>query len=308
MISGSSSKLTKFKKAIAKSKDNAMVVKEKTELMQFLILSLPGKSRDNIKSLLKRKLIEVDGRVQTKYNFPLTTGQQVKIRPKSGDVAQKKYSGLEIIFEDDDIIVINKEAGLLTMSDNKAPNKTAYSILSGHVKKKNPGNKIFIVHRLDRETSGLLLFAKSEAIKNKLQENWNNTIQERTYLAVIQGKLTKPAGVHQSYLVESKVSMKVHSSQTNKSGQLAITHYKTISSKQGFSLIELNLETGRKNQIRVHLQDLGHPIVGDKKYGSSIHPIGRLALHAKVLAFNHPKTGKIVRFESEIPKKFLKLV
>ncbi|MBI1836870.1 MAG: RluA family pseudouridine synthase [Flavobacteriia bacterium] len=270
--------------------------------------TLVGKSRDNIKSLLKKKLVEVEGKVETKYNHALKPGQKVTIRPKAGSIEQKKYTGIEIVFEDKDLIVINKDAGLLTIATNKETKKTAFAILSEHVKKKNPANKIFIVHRLDRETSGLLLFAKNEEIKAKLQENWNDTILERTYLALVEGKLEKSSGVHVSYLIESPSSLLVHSSQNASKGQKAVTHYKTIVSKKGVSLMEVNLETGRKNQIRVHFQDLKHPIVGDKKYGATNHSLGRLGLHAKVLAFTHPKTGKVVRFESEIPKKFLKLL
>jgi 23S rRNA pseudouridine1911/1915/1917 synthase len=296
-----------FKKAV-KPEFHSYPVKETSELMKFLMVTLPGKSRDNIKTLLKKKLVEVDGRVETKFNHPLAPGQKVSIRPKSGSVEQKKYTGVEIVFEDKDILVINKDAGLLTIANNKETKKTAYAILSEHVKKKNKDAKIFIVHRLDRETSGLLLFAKSEEIKVKLQENWNDNILERTYLALIEGKLEKPHGVYTSFLIESPSSLLVHSSQNAAKGQKAVTHYKTIVSKRGVSLMEVNLETGRKNQIRVHFQDLKHPVVGDKKYGATNHSLGRLGLHAKVLAFKHPKTGNVVRFESETPKKFLKLL
>lgn len=297
-----------FFRKVVKPQNTSYTVKENCELMQFLLNTLSGKSRDNIKSLLKKKLIEVDGKVETKFNHPLIVGQKVSIRPKSGSIEQKKYTGIEIVFEDKDLVVINKEAGLLTIATNKESKKTAYAILSEHVKKKNPANKIFIVHRLDRETSGLLLFAKSEEVKTKLQENWNDTILERTYLALVEGKLEKPHGVYTSYLNESPSSLLVHSSQNSAKGQKAVTHYKTIVSKRGVSLMEVNLETGRKNQIRVHFQDLKHPVVGDKKYGGTNHSLGRLGLHAKVLAFTHPKTGKVVRFESETPKKFLKLL
>jgi len=276
-----------------------------TELMLFLITTMPGKNRNNIKTLLKSKFVEVDGRVQTQFNFPLRAGQLVSIRPRKGSVQQTNYRGLEIIHEDQDIIVINKEAGLLTMASNKEKNKTAYALLSDHVKKSNSDNKIYIVHRLDRETSGLILFAKSDEVKTKLQEDWNETIQERTYIAIVEGKMEELNGTVTSYLTESEASMLVHSSQNPKKGKKAVTHYKTMNYKKGFSLLKINLETGRKNQIRVHMQDLKHSVIGDKKYGSTCSPIERLALHAQVIAFNHPVTGRLVRFESPIPKKFL---
>ena len=276
-----------------------------TELMIFLIDTMPGKNRNNIKTLLRDKYVEVDGRVQTQFNLPLKIGQIVSIRPRKGSVQQTNYRGLEIIHEDKDIIVINKEAGLLTMASNKEKNKTAFATLSEHVKKANKDNKIYIVHRLDRETSGLILFAKNEDIKTKLQESWNETIQERTYIAIVEGKMEEQEGTITSYLTESEASMIVHSSQNPKKGKKAITHFKVMNFKKGFSMLKVNLETGRKNQIRVHMQDLKHPVIGDKKYGSTCSPIERLALHAQVIAFNHPITGRLMRYESSIPKKFL---
>jgi 23S rRNA pseudouridine1911/1915/1917 synthase len=287
-----------------KPKDHGFKVTADTELMLFLLSAMPGKNRNNIKTLLKDKFVEVDGRVQTQFNLPVRIGQTVSIRPRKGSIQQTNYKGLEIVHEDKDIIVINKEAGLLSMANNKEKNKTAYALLSAHVKKANADNKVYIVHRLDRETSGLILFAKNEEIKEKLQENWNDTIQERTYIAVVEGKMEQSSGTITSYLVESEVSMIVHSSQNPKKGKKAITHYKTIASKKGYSMLKVNLETGRKNQIRVHMQDLKHPVIGDKKYGSTTSPIERLGLHAQVLAFTHPVTGRLVRYESPIPKKF----
>jgi 23S rRNA pseudouridine1911/1915/1917 synthase len=290
-----------------KTKYNGFKVTADSELLLFMISAMPGKNRNNIKTLLKDKFVEVDGKVQTQFNLPVRVGQTVSIRPRKGSVQQTNYKGLEIIHEDKDIIVINKEAGLLSMANDKEKNKTAYALLSAHVKKAHIDNKVYIVHRLDRETSGLILFAKNEEIKNKLQENWNDTIQERTYIALVEGKMEQPTGTITSYLVESEASMIVHSSQNPKKGKKAITHYKTMNFKKGFSMLKVNLETGRKNQIRVHMQDLKHPIVGDKKYGSTCSPIERLGLHAQVIAFTHPVTGRLVRYESPIPKKFLGL-
>ena len=214
--------------------------------------------------------------------------------------------GVSIVHEDKDLIIVNKNAGLLTMATEKEKRETVYSMLSSYVKDQHKSNKIFIVHRLDRETSGLMMFAKNKEMQELLQESWKQTISERSYLAVINGKLDPPEGTHTSYLFESKVFI-VYSSQNPEKGQQAITHYSTIKSNDNYSLLKVNLETGRKNQIRVHLKDLEHPIVGDKKYGSTSNPIGRLGLHARVLAFKHPLTGKMMRFETSIPSSFLKL-
>jgi 23S rRNA pseudouridine1911/1915/1917 synthase len=195
---------------------------------------------------------------------------------------------------------------MLSIATDRREDQTAYSILSRHVKQQSPTHKIFIVHRLDRETSGVMVFAKSEKIQKLLQETWGPTTKERTYLAVVGGVLAQSSGTIVSYLNESKALI-VYSSQNPNQGQKAITHYETIQSNKQFSLLKVNLETGRKNQIRVHMQDLGHSVVGDKKYGSNLNPIGRLGLHAWVLGFTHPITKEKMRFETKVPPKFLSL-
>jgi 23S rRNA pseudouridine1911/1915/1917 synthase len=182
-----------------------------------------------------------------------------------------------------------------------------YSLLSRHVKKQDRGNKIFIVHRLDRETSGLMLFAKSEAVKDKLQETWNETVIERTYIAVVEGAVEKQEGTITSYLSEDKV-FKMHSSPKPDSGKEAITHFSVLKKNNAYSLLKVNLETGRKNQIRIHMQEMGHNIVGDKKYGATANPIKRLGLHAQQLSFIHPVTGKKMNFETKIPRVFMRLI
>ncbi len=197
-------------------------------------------------------------------------------------------------------------ASLSFPSTEKQKDNTAYSILSSHVKKQDPRNRIFVVHRLDRETSGLMMFAKSEKIQKLLQESWNATIEERTYLAVVEGYVEKKQDTITSYLVESKALI-VYSSKNPEVGQKAVTHYEVLKSNKNFSLLKVNLETGRKNQIRVHAKGMGHSVIGDEKYGAKTDPIKRLGLHAWVLAFKHPTTGKDFRFETEIPAKFTNL-
>lgn len=284
-----------------KRKDQKYTVKSDTELMQFLLDTFPGKSRSSIKFLLKEKLVVVDGKQQSQFNHQLRAGQSVTILAEK-QVAAKPLTGLKIVFEDDFVIVINKPAGLLTMGSEKERTRTAYAMLMQYVHTKDIKNRVFIVHRLDRETSGLLLFAKSEKVKKKLQDSWNDTIVERTYVALVEGEVRKEKDTIVSYLRESK-ALKVHSSQNETYGQKAITHYEVLKRRKGSTLLKVNLETGRKNQIRVHMEEIGHPVVGDKKYGAKTNPIGRLGLHAKVLAFHHPETGKVMRFESELPVK-----
>lgn len=281
-------------------------VTEDTELMKFLIAQMPHKNRNNIKSLLARKQVLVDGQMEKQFNHPLVSGQVVEINPTrmSGEQKFKEYT---IIFEDDDIIVIEKQAGLLSIATKDEKRATAYSLLSNHVKKANKENKIFIVHRLDRETSGLMLFAKNEVVKHKLQETWNDTVLERTYIAVVEGKLEKPKGTIVSYLFEDKV-FRMHSSQNPSKGDKAVTNYSVLKKNNSYSMLKVNLETGRKNQIRVHMQDIGHSIIGDKKYGATRSPIKRLGLHAQQLSFVHPVTGQKLNFETKIPRVFLGLL
>jgi 23S rRNA pseudouridine1911/1915/1917 synthase len=280
-------------------------VMEPEELMKFLISNLPHKNRDNIKTYLRENQILVDGDPVSQYNYHLRPGQQVVIS-KNKISRKKTYRGISIIYEDNDLIVIDKHAGVLSVATDNKEKFTAYSILYDHVKRKNPEGKIFIVHRLDRETSGLMMFSKSAKVQKKLQENWNDIIRERVYVAAVQGDVNPPEGEISSYLRESK-GMVVFSSQDGDDGKYAVTHYETIKGNGMYTMLRMSLRTGRKNQIRVHLQDIGHPIVGDKKYGSKVNPISRLALHAQVLAFQHPVNGRELKFETSVPRKFHEL-
>lgn len=286
--------------------DQQFTVQQTAELMTFLIDNLPGKNRNNIKSLLRNKQILVDGRVYTQFNHGLQPGQVVTVAGhRAAEVSQ--YRGLTVLFEDDHLIVINKQSGLLSMGTTKERNRTAYSILSDYTKRVDPDNKVFIVHRLDRDTSGVMLFAKSERVQHLMQESWIDTVQQRTYIALVEGVPNPPSGVVSSYLRESKALI-VYSSQNPEGGQFSITNYKLIKAANGYSLVHLELETGRKNQIRVHLQDIGHPIAGDVKYGAKTNPIGRLGLHAETIVFEHPITRDEMRFDAPVPKPFLSLL
>ncbi len=287
------------------TKYDTVTVDKKSQLLDSLIANFPHKSRKLLKAVLRDRQILVDNRTVTQFDYPLQVGQVVEVNWKKTSQKRRPH-GLNIIFEDDDIIIVNKPAGLLTISTDKEKRKTAYALLSDHVKVEDPDNKIFIVHRIDRETSGLLLFAKNKAVKHKIQETWGTTIKERTYIAAVEGEIKRECGTITSYLNESKAFI-VYSSQNPKVGKKAVTHYKTLKSTKDFSLLQVNLETGRKHQIRVHMQDIGHPVVGDTKYGSKIKPIGRLALHAQGLFFTHPKTNKLCRFETGVPEKFNQL-
>lgn len=220
---------------------------------------------------------------------------------------------LDILYEDDCIIVADKPSGLLTMSTGKEGEITAYSILTDYVRSARGGKntrdkgRIFIVHRLDRDTSGVIVFAKDEQTKHALQDDWNETILERKYIAAVEGTLEYDEGTVASYLKDNPKSMKVSSSWTDNGGKYSVTHFKVLRSSGQYSLVEFELETGRKNQIRVHASVIGNPVAGDRKYGSASNPLHRLCLHASTLVFHHPRTGQLLRFDTGIPKDFMRL-
>jgi len=292
---------------LKKARVDVFTVSKDDTLLAFLIDHLPQKGRNVLKALLRERQVSIDGIPVSQFNQALAPGSMVEVRWER-DVPRKKtpHLGLDIVFEDTDLIVINKPSGLLTVATDTEKRKTAYSLLSAHVKLEDPDNKIFVVHRLDRETSGLLLFAKNSTIKQQIQETWETTVNQRTYVGVVEGVVQKAEGTITSWLSET-TAFRVYSQQNQQAGKRAVTHYRKIGGNTSYSLLQINLDTGRKHQIRVHMQDMGHPIVGDKKYGSHSNPIRRMALHAQVLAFVHPGTGQLCRFETPIPEKFLQI-
>lgn len=221
----------------------------------------------------------------------------------------KKYEpkGLSILFEDHDIIVVNKAHGLLSVSTDTEKEKTAYFLLTNYVKKGNPRSKarIFIVHRLDRDTSGVLVFAKSEWAKRYLQKNWHEF--DKTYFAVVHGGFKVKEGIIESYLEENE-KHRVYSVNGPENGRLCKTGYKVLRVSSKYSLLEVQLHTGRKHQIRVHFSENGHPVVGDKMYGRMDKGIRRLALHAASLSFDHPHSKERITFSTTAPVYFKTLV
>lgn len=280
-------------------------IEETTTLLPFLLKTIQNKSRNAVKSILTRGQVSVDGKTITQHNHPLKPGQVVEILSNQASKKQTALTGIEILHEDKDIIVINKDAGVLSMTGNNPSELNAYRQLNDYVKADNPTNHIFIVHRLDRDTSGVMLYAKTREAQATLQENWAETVKERTYTALVEGNVAKEKGTIESYLVEND-AMRVYSG-SKENGRLAITHYKRLSGNDAYSLLEVELETGRKNQIRVHLQDIGHPIARDKKYGAKTNPLKRMGLHATTLSFIHPTTEELVRFTVKPPKGFNRL-
>lgn len=216
----------------------------------------------------------------------------------------KKKDKLKILYEDKSIIIISKPSNLLTIGTNKEHNNTLYRKVSEYVKKQHKSNKIFIVHRLDKDTSGIIAFAKTEPVKRILQRNWDKT--KRKYVALVEGKVTKGDTI-KNYLAETK-TLKTYITNDKKIGKLAITKYKPIKGNKEYTLLDIEILTGRKNQIRVHMQSINHPIVGDKKYNSKKNPIRRMCLHATYLEFIHPITNKRLIIEDKYPNIFDKLI
>ncbi|NLD35272.1 MAG: RNA pseudouridine synthase [Desulfatiglans sp.] len=214
--------------------------------------------------------------------------------------------GLSILYEDRDIIVVNKPVGLLTIGTDREKQKTAHFTLNDYVRKGNSksSNRVYVVHRLDRETSGILVFAKSEQVKMSLQDNWDKT--EKHYLVILHGNLKEKEGTISSYLIENR-ALRVYSTKDSLKGKLSHTAYKVIEEIKGFTMVDVNLITGRKHQIRVHFSEMGHPVVGDKKYGPDETVSKRLALHARSIMFNHPFTRKPMSFDTGVPEEFNRL-
>ena len=289
-----------------KLKEVALKVGSQTELMKFLIEKFPEKSRTAIKAILAHKQVTVDDLVTTQFDFPLKRGQMVFLNKKKSE-EKPRFRGMRVVFEDKDLIVIDKFSGLLTIAPEADRVKSAFSILEEYVKRFDPKNEIFIVHRLDKDTSGLMVFAKSKKVQDALQHEWNNATLECVYVAVVEGVVEKLEGTITSWLKENKALM-MFSSPIAGEGMKAVTNYKLLKSDKMFSLLEVKLETRRRNQIRVQLKEIGHPVAGDKKYGAKTNPLGQMGLHSRVLAFKHPVTGKALRFDTPIPAKFMKLI
>lgn len=276
-------------------------VSEPMQLMDFLMKKLDGISRNKAKRMLANKVVSVDGQRTTMFNFALDPGMVVEIgKPTAKERFHSPW--LSIVYEDKYLLVIDKKEGLLTNSPTKEKD-TAQSILNQYFIYTQQRCRAHTIHRLDRDTSGLMLFAKSKEVALAFEEDWKNTVYDRRYVAVVNGCMEKKEGIVSSWLKDNKAFI-TYSSPTDNGGKYAETFYKTLYSNPRYSLVELQLETGRKNQIRVHMADIGHPVVGDPKYGNGDNSLGRLCLHAYKLCFHHPYKKKDMEFETPFPKVF----
>ncbi|MBO7101028.1 MAG: RluA family pseudouridine synthase [Bacteroidales bacterium] len=286
-------------------KQNEYIVSEPKELLTFLQEIMPDSSRTKVKELLAHN-VYVNGRRTSQFNFPLQKGMKVSIEKVSGK-DRLRPRDLDIVYEDQHLLVVNKHEGLLSYS--KYPNdKTVITVLNQYLEASHQRCHAHIVHRLDRDTSGLMVVSKSKEVSQKFEEDWKGMVFDRRYVAVAWGKIEPPKGEVKSWFTDGEYC--VLSSPVDNGGKLAVTHYEVKQTSRRYSLVELKLDTGRRNQIRVHLRDLQHPVVHDPMYGykEDLSPVNRLCLHAYRLCFTHPVTGKRLKFETPVPASFLKLM
>ena len=281
-----------------------LAVREAQSLLDALALLYPESSRTTLRQMLQTSRVRVNGVVEKNARRELVRDDLVEVGQKS--VPPPLPEGLAILHEDDDVIVVLKSHGLLTVATERERETTAQAYLNVYLTAKG-GERVHVVHRLDRETSGVLVFAKHFAAREGLKEKFAAHDIERVYVAVVEGELDPPKGTFRSHLRERK-DLRMESVDPHPDAKLAVTHYRTIETNGRFSMLEIRLETGRKNQIRTHLSEAGHPVVGDRLYGSTINPLGRLGLHAKLLGFDHPATGQHMVFTAPLPKGFTALV
>ena len=294
----------KSNQAYAATKYIEFTVKKPQILIDFLMTAMQGISRNKVKDILTGHGIAVDKKLVTQYDYQLEPGMVVRVsRHKRSTELKNKY--VKIVYEDKDLVVIEKNIGILSMSTT-SHQFCVKTVLDEYFKRRHFKCTAHVVHRLDRETSGLMIYAKNLEVKRILEDNWHSIVTDRRYIAVVSGKMEKEGGTITSWLKDNKAFI-TRSSPTDNGGKFAVTHYHTLEVRDRYSLVELKLETGRKNQIRVHMLDIGHPVVGDPKYGDGNNPIGRLALHAFRLNFYHPITHERMEFETPYPLSFRKL-
>lgn len=290
--------------AYAASKYITLTVREENTLLDFLMREMAGITRNRAKDILKGKGVMVNRHQITRHDHKVMPGDEVLVcRHKRSTELENRF--VKIVYEDKHIVVIEKNEGILSMA-NAAGQYCVKSVLDEYFRKRHFKCNAHVVHRLDRDTSGLMIYAKSIEAAQVLEREWHDIVFDRRYVAVVCGVMEQEGGTVENYLKDNKACI-TYSSPTDNGGKLAVTHYRRLKTKGKLTLVELKLETGRKNQIRVHMADLGMPVAGDVKYGNGFSPVGRLCLHAYRLYFYHPITGEQMRFETPFPAKFTSL-
>ncbi len=284
-----------------------LTIKEDGTLLATAAALLPDHKPTKLKSMLRHNQLAVNGVPTTKFDQPVSAGDQLWVNfDRSFQVFS--HPRIKLIFEVNDIIVVDKGYGVLSTAAGKPSDDTVYNIVKKYARGFSDKANIYVVHRLDRDTSGLMLLTRTKQARDKLINNWNNMVVERKYIAVVEGKVEQKEGTVKSFLAENPDTYEMYSTDDKKIGRLAVTRYRVIKQGSRFAMVELEIKTGRKNQIRVHMHDLGNPVSGDRKYGGHPSPINRIALHATTLTIVHPITGKAVTFTSPIPENFNKMI
>lgn len=286
-------------------KTKTFIVHHETTLLAFLREKIPNQSQHNIRSMIAKQQVAVGGAPVTLFAAPLYPDDEVTV--SYNRIPRKNPRNLPIIYEDEDIIAIDKPAGLLSVASDREKGRTAYRLVSDYVSNLNRDNRIFVVHRLDEDTSGVLIFAKNFATKEALQNAWGEIVSLRGYYAVVEGEDISEEGHLRDYLAQDDNTFLVYVTKNRKKGKLCLTNYKKIASKNGLSILDVHIDSGRKNQIRVQLGNIGHHVIGDDKYGEPVNPIGRLGLHAYELKFKNPLNGREYDLSSPMPESFKKL-
>ena len=279
------------------------VVEEKP-LLEFLLENVK-ESRNKVKATLRGRGIKVDGKFVTQFDYQLKPGMKVTVSKSKRDDMQLKSRYVKIVYEDKFIIVVEKNVGILSMAAGHS-SLNVKSVLDDYFHKSHQRCTAHVVHRLDRDTSGLMVYAKDIEVEQVLEHNWHDIVYDRRYVAVVSGEMEEDGGTIANWLKDNKAYI-TYSSPVDNGGKYAVTHFHTLARTTEYSLVEYRLETGRKNQIRVHSADMGHPVCGDVKYGNGDNPLNRLCLHAYMLCFYHPVTGERMEFETPIPSAFKSL-
>lgn len=281
------------------------MVNEEKPLLEWLLSNIGGESRSKIKATLQGKGIKVDGKVVTQFDYPLQPGMKVSVSKtkRNNDILKSRY--VKIVYEDRYLVVVEKNIGILSMAAG-GRSLNVKVVLDDYFRKTRQRCTAHVVHRLDRDTSGLMIYAKDIETEQILEHNWHDIVYDRRYVAVVSGEMEEDGGTVANWLKDNKAYI-TYSSPVDNGGKYAVTHFHTLARTTEHSLVEYSLETGRKNQIRVHSADMGHPVCGDVKYGNGDDPIHRLCLHAYVLCFWHPVTRERMEFETMIPAQFRRL-
>lgn len=280
-----------------------LTIKEDGTLLTAAAALLPDHKPTKLKSMLRHNQLAINGVPSTQFDLPVNAGDQLWVNfDRSFQVFN--HPRIKLVYEDNDIIVVDKSYGVLSTAAGKPSDDTVYNIVKKYARGFSDKANVYVVHRLDRDTSGLMLLTRTKQARDKLISNWNNMVLDRKYIAIVEGKVEQKEGTVKSFLAENPDTFEMYSTDDKKLGRLAVTRYRVIKQGNRFAMVEMEIKTGRKNQIRVHMHDLGNPVSGDRKYGGHPSPINRIALHATTLTIVHPTTGKAVTFTSPAPENF----